>query len=72
MYLAKRLGFVKLALQHSAALVPCYAFGVVDLYGVSPAQVMVRWSMQHDDGTKPTDTKFSEMSGKDKAWLEKV
>ena len=38
MYLAKRLGFVKLALQHSAALVPCYAFGVVDLYSVTPAQ----------------------------------
>ena len=37
-YLAKRLGFVKLALQHSAALVPCYAFGVVDLYSVTPAQ----------------------------------
>jgi len=37
-YLAKRLGFVKLALQHSAALVPCYAFGVVDLYRVTPAQ----------------------------------
>ena len=37
-YLAKRAGFVKLALQHSAALVPCYAFGAVDLYGVTPAQ----------------------------------
>lgn len=30
--LAKRFGFVKLALAHSAALVPCYCFGCVDLY----------------------------------------
>jgi hypothetical protein len=28
--------------------------------------------MAHDDGTKPTDRKFTEMSGHDKAWLEKV
>lgn len=33
-YLRARLGFVKLALVHSAALVPCYAFGTVDLYAV--------------------------------------
>ena len=37
LYLA-RIGFVKLAMQHGAALVPCYAFGTVDLYDVSPAQ----------------------------------
>ena len=37
-YLAKRVGFVKLAMQQKAALVPCYAFGVVDLYAVSDAQ----------------------------------
>eukprot|EP00416_Gambierdiscus_australes_P018900 CAMPEP_0171072034 /NCGR_PEP_ID=MMETSP0766_2-20121228/10632_1 /TAXON_ID=439317 /ORGANISM="Gambierdiscus australes, Strain CAWD 149" /LENGTH=323 /DNA_ID=CAMNT_0011528593 /DNA_START=126 /DNA_END=1097 /DNA_ORIENTATION=- len=30
--LSKRLGFVRLALQERAALVPCYAFGCVDLY----------------------------------------
>eukprot|EP00415_Alexandrium_ostenfeldii_P001130 UN1130 len=30
--LSTRLGFVKLALQANAALVPCYAFGCVDLY----------------------------------------
>lgn len=30
-YLSKRVGFVKLAMQHGAALVPCYAFGTVDL-----------------------------------------
>ena len=41
--------------------------------GVGPKWLgLMRWSMQHDDGTKPTDMKFSEMSGKDKAWLEKV
>ena len=33
---------------------------------------LMRWSMAHDDGTKPTDRKFTEMSGHDKAWLEKV
>lgn len=33
-YLQKRLGFVKLALEQGAALVPCYAFGTVDLYSV--------------------------------------
>jgi diacylglycerol O-acyltransferase 2, plant len=37
-YLSKRMGFVKLALQHGAALVPCYAFGTVDLYHVSNSQ----------------------------------
>ncbi|KAL1503521.1 hypothetical protein AB1Y20_012001 [Prymnesium parvum] len=37
-YLARRAGFVKLAMQHGAALVPCYAFGATDLYDVSPAQ----------------------------------
>merc|ERR1712187_945831 len=31
-FLAKRVGFVKLALQANAALVPSYAFGCVDLY----------------------------------------
>ena len=36
--MTKRAGFVKLALQHGAALVPCYAFGVVDLYTVTAAQ----------------------------------
>lgn len=30
--LSTRLGFVRLALQSGAALVPCYAFGCVDLY----------------------------------------
>lgn len=30
--LLKRYGFVKLALAHGAALVPCYVFGCVDLY----------------------------------------
>lgn len=33
-FLAKRKGFVRLALAHNAALVPCYAFGTVDLYSV--------------------------------------
>eukprot|EP00966_Prymnesium_polylepis_P140187 3238337-Prymnesium_polylepis.1 len=37
-YLAKRVGFVKLAMQHQAALVPCYAFGTTDLYDITPAQ----------------------------------
>jgi len=37
-FLSKRVGFVKLAMQHGAALVPCYAFGVVDLYSVTAAQ----------------------------------
>merc|ERR1712048_514373 len=31
-YLANRVGFVKLALEANAALVPSYAFGCVDLY----------------------------------------
>jgi 2-acylglycerol O-acyltransferase 2 len=31
-YLAKRIGFVKLALETGADLVPSYAFGCVDLY----------------------------------------
>jgi len=34
-FLAKRMGFVKLALQAGAALVPSYVFGVVDLYETS-------------------------------------
>eukprot|EP00403_Amphidinium_massartii_P000362 CAMPEP_0178380684 /NCGR_PEP_ID=MMETSP0689_2-20121128/5593_1 /TAXON_ID=160604 /ORGANISM="Amphidinium massartii, Strain CS-259" /LENGTH=336 /DNA_ID=CAMNT_0020000841 /DNA_START=74 /DNA_END=1084 /DNA_ORIENTATION=+ len=34
-FLAKRMGFVKLALQAGAALVPSYAFGCVDLYDTS-------------------------------------
>jgi len=36
--LARRAGFVKLALSRGAALVPCYAFGTVDLYSVSGSQ----------------------------------
>ena len=39
MFLKKRLGFIKLAMQHGAAIVPCYAFGTVDLYDITPAQV---------------------------------
>eukprot|EP00434_Breviolum_minutum_P003622 symbB.v1.2.003190.t1/scaffold158.1/size292703/3 len=31
-FLKKRLGFIKLALEQQAAVVPCYAFGCVDLY----------------------------------------
>mmetsp|Transcript_37754 Transcript_37754/g.70427 ORF Transcript_37754/g.70427 Transcript_37754/m.70427 type:complete len:382 (-) Transcript_37754:17-1162(-) len=31
-YLSKRMGFIKIALQEQAAVVPCYAFGCVDLY----------------------------------------
>ena len=31
-YLSKRMGFIKLALQERAAVVPCYVFGCVDLY----------------------------------------
>jgi len=38
-YLTKRAGFVKLAMQQRAALVPCYAFGTVDLYTITPSQV---------------------------------
>jgi hypothetical protein len=33
-YLATRMGFVKLAMQADVGLVPCYAFGTVDLYKV--------------------------------------
>ena len=36
--MSRRFGFVKLALQQGAALVPAYAFGTVDLYEVTPAQ----------------------------------
>ena len=32
MYLRKRLGFVKLALQHGAHLLPAFAFGQSDTY----------------------------------------
>ena len=35
-YLAKRFGFVRLALTNRASLVPCYVFGTVDLYAVHP------------------------------------
>merc|ERR1719401_2359817 len=35
--LSTRLGFVKLALETGAALVPCYAFGCVDLYSTYSA-----------------------------------
>ena len=38
-FLAKRFGFVKLAMQQGAALVPCYAFGVVDLYDATEKQI---------------------------------
>jgi hypothetical protein len=31
-FLQKRMGFIKLALEQNAAVVPCYAFGCVDLY----------------------------------------
>ncbi|CAK8991642.1 Diacylglycerol O-acyltransferase 1 (Diglyceride acyltransferase) (Triacylglycerol synthase) (TAG synthase) [Durusdinium trenchii] len=31
-FLRKRFGFIKLALEQQAAVVPCYAFGCVDLY----------------------------------------
>lgn len=31
-FLSKRMGFIKLALEQQAAVVPCYAFGCVDLY----------------------------------------
>ena len=37
-YLTKRVGFVKLAMTHRAALVPCYAFGTTDLYDITPRQ----------------------------------
>ena len=37
-FIRKRLGFVKLAMQHGAALVPCYAFGTVDLYDITDSQ----------------------------------
>jgi hypothetical protein len=37
-FLLKRFGFVKLAMQHGAALVPTYAFGTVDLYDITAAQ----------------------------------
>lgn len=32
MYLRKRLGFVKLAMQHGAHLLPAFAFGQSDTY----------------------------------------
>mmetsp|Transcript_59165 Transcript_59165/g.138447 ORF Transcript_59165/g.138447 Transcript_59165/m.138447 type:complete len:381 (-) Transcript_59165:58-1200(-) len=31
-YLSKRMGFIKIALQERAAVAPCYVFGCVDLY----------------------------------------
>ena len=31
-FLSKRVGFIKLALEQQSAVVPCYAFGSVDLY----------------------------------------
>merc|ERR1712166_725796 len=37
-YITKRVGFVKLAMQHEAALVPCYAFGTTDLYDITESQ----------------------------------
>ena len=37
-YVTKRVGFFKLAMQHEAALVPCYAFGTSDLYDISESQ----------------------------------
>ena len=41
--------------QHSAAVVPCYAFGVVDLYDVSAAQYKsnsqgARWALSKKYG----------------------
>ena len=44
MYLRKRLGFVRLAMNHGAPLVPAFAFGQSDTYSYAPQKAM---SMMH-------------------------
>jgi hypothetical protein len=44
-YLKKRTGFVRLAIRHGVALVPCYTFNLVDMYdtAVTPFLALRRW-----------------------------
>lgn len=44
-YLKKRFGFVKLALRFGVPLVPCYCFGVSDLYKTSSLLIGTRMAM---------------------------
>jgi 2-acylglycerol O-acyltransferase 2 len=47
-YVRRRKGFVKLAIEHGASLVPVYAFGETDMYHTSNAFMGVRrWIMKN-------------------------
>lgn len=40
-YLTRRTGFVKMAMQHGAALLPAFAFGQTDMYSwVKPGALL--------------------------------
>lgn len=49
-YVRKRRGFVKLALQHNVPVVPVYVFGVSDHYGTSSMALQARRWLLHATG----------------------